>query len=87
MAGFITAPKQRRNIMKTHQKRQIISHSLIAIVTLLVSAVLVLWAWNTFIPEVFGLTAIQYKHSLALIILGFALSFVLGNRTRLNWMP
>jgi hypothetical protein len=72
--------------MKTHPTRQLISHSLIAIATLLVSAVLVLWAWNTFVPEVFGLTAIQYKHSLALVVLGFGLSFVLGNRTRMNWM-
>ncbi len=72
--------------MKTHRTRQLISHSSIAILSLLVTAVMVLWAWNTFVPEVFGLAAIQYKHSLALVILGFGLSFVLGNRTRANWM-
>ena len=73
--------------MKTHPTGQLISHSLTAVVALLVSAVLVLWAWNTLVPELFGLTAIQYKHSLALVILGFALSFLLGNRTRMNGMP
>ncbi len=73
--------------MKTHPTRPFISHSLIAVGTLLVSAVVVLWAWNTLAPELFGLAAIQYKHSLALVILGFTLSFVVGNRTRMNWMP
>ena len=73
--------------MNTHRTRQLISHSSIAILSLLVAAVMVLWAWNTFVPEVFGLMAIQYKHSLALVILGFGLSFVLGNRTRMNWIP
>ena len=73
--------------MKRHQTRQLISRSLIAVGTLLVSAVLVLWAWNTLVPEVFGLTAIQYKHSLALMILGFGLSFILGNRTRTSLIP
>ena len=71
--------------MKT-RTRQFISHSLSAVATLLVGAVFVLWAWNALIPEVFGLMSIQYKHSLALLILGFSLSFVLGNRTRMNWM-
>ncbi len=72
--------------MKTHPTRQLMSHSLIAVSALLVTAVGVLWAWKTLVPEVFGLTAIQYKHSLALVILGFGLSFVLGNRTRMNRM-
>ncbi len=67
--------------MKTHQKLHLISHLSLAALAFLGSAVWVLWAWNTVMPEVLGLVAIQYKHALALVVLGFGLSFIFGHPT------
>ena len=73
--------------MKTHQKLHPISQLSLVALAFLGSAVGVLWAWNTVMPEVLGLAAIQYKHSLALVILGIGLSFIFGNRTHRCRIP
>ncbi len=74
--------------MKTHQKLHLISHLSLAALAFLGGTVWVLWAWNTFMPEVLGLVAIQYKHALALVVLGFGLSFIFGHPThRRRYLP
>ncbi len=73
--------------MKTHQKLHLISHLSLAALASLGSAVGVLWAWNTVMPEVLGLAAIQYKHALALLILGYGLSFIFSHPNHRLHLP
>jgi hypothetical protein len=40
-------------------------------------ATLVLWSWNTVMPEIFELPSIHYKHATALVILIGTISLLL----------
>ncbi len=73
--------------MKTHQKLHLISQLSLVVLAFLGSTVGMLWAWNTVMPEVLGLAAIQYKHAVALVILGLGFSFIFGHRTHRLHLP
>ena len=44
-------------------------------------ATLLLWGWNNALPDLFGLPAMQFKHSVALLLLvGMVSSFITHGR-------
>lgn len=56
--------------------KQFIQHILKIITLLIVSTVLVLWAWNNAMTTIFGLPAIQFKEATGIIILAVGISFL-----------
>lgn len=67
-----------------HQpNRRLFKFAFQAVLFLFVGATLILWSWNATLPSIFGLPVIEFKESLALIILIVTISFVsrLGRHT------
>lgn len=54
------------------------SHMIKLIFVFIVTAILLLWGWNSAIPDLFGLPAMQFKQATGLIIIVGIMSFFLG---------
>ena len=61
-----------------HHGRRIFS----SILLLVISVILILWGWNSAIPDLFGLPPIQVNQALGLLVLGGVLTFILRPRSR-----
>ena len=56
-----------------------VSHKVVQVVAFLfISCVLLIWAWNNVMPELFSMPAIQFKQALGLMILMCLLSMFLS---------
>lgn len=55
--------------MKLLERPETMTRHLKTLLIILFAPIFILWAWNTFMPEIFGLAEIKYKHALALLIL------------------
>lgn len=53
------------------------SHIIKITIAYLIAALLLLWGWNSAIPDLFALPTIQFKQSIGLIILIGIVSFLL----------
>ena len=63
--------------MRHHRHYGRLSMQIVLIFFLVCS--LVLWGWNSAIPDLFGLPALQFKQALGLTILLFIVSFLVGS--------
>lgn len=55
---------------------------------IILAPIAVLWSWNTFMPDIFGLAEIKFKQALALTLLSLIASGVLfGGRGRRHMPP
>lgn len=67
----------------THQKGRMRTYTIAAVKLVTGSAlllVLIVFAWNLFVPEIFGLEPMRAKHALGLLLLLAIASFVLRVR-------
>lgn len=55
--------------MKLLERPENMTRHFRALLVILFAPIFILWAWNAFMPEIFGLAEIKYKHALALLIL------------------
>lgn len=61
--------------MKITRKR--ISHLIKVILALFVITILILWGWNSAIPDLFGLPVMKFKQAVGLLILASVVSLIL----------
>lgn len=54
--------------MKLLERPENMTRHFRALLVILFAPIFILWAWNAFMPEIFGLAEIKYKHALALLI-------------------
>ncbi len=60
------------NNLKHHGRR-----ALRSILVLLAAIIVILWGWNSAIPDLFGLQPMQFKQAMGLTVLLVVLSFIL----------
>jgi hypothetical protein len=65
------------NNLKHHGRRVLTS-----MVALLAAIILILWGWNSAIPDLFGLPSMHFKQAMGLTVFAVVLPFILHLGTR-----